>query len=382
MSLKRLSVTAAVVALVLTACGRNNENNGPVPNNTPNNGTANNDTDAGNNGTANNDTDAGNNGTVNNTNNIPGNCAVDEEFTDEATITIEREFRAPDDTTGLGCANDVGEIATNGSYIVKLQYSFPTHVEIRVAPVLGDDGSRPPRPGLEVRRLACETGDILVCGTDNVYSLDLDANTAYYLVFAGLLESNGLNLTINAESEVCTAGEMSCADGTVGICNSEGTSVDMTTCPADCDGDRCMGDVCESAIVVTPQLNGPAVDVVGDRRAFTGTWDAMSGAGCKGLTGETTDSPGRELFLRVQGAQAGQRVQIISDDTTSGGYNFLVLDSCGATTCLDGFFFDPNGVNRMNYTVPADGDVLVAVEAMPDDDDDSHPFIFHVTLLE
>lgn len=340
---------------VMTSAGCGPDDNNQPPIEEPPNNTANNDT----NNSTNNDTTA--------TNNVIDNpdqeCPQIEVFTDES-FAVQREFYPSSKPTVLSCADDIGEIASNGAYIARVQYSAPTRAVITVAPIAAADQGRPPRPVLEIRGAACETGEVAVCASASTHNMEFEADIPYYLILNGLLESGGVSLTVDATSAVCTAGESSCEDGTFSICNAEGTGFETVACSDGCHEGRCAGDVCEAPIVVTPEPGGAPVLIEGNRATLTAQWDANNGAGCELYEGQgPTATPGPELFVRVPGVTAGQRV-LVDAEASELSYGFFVIDSCTATTCAAGFAFDANGLNRADYTATADGDVLFVVEAL------------------
>jgi hypothetical protein len=239
----------------------------------------------------------------------------------------------------------------------------------------------PPRPAVEVRSDACEAGDVVACDSAPEFDLELDADTPYYVIVNGLLDSGGVALTIDAtpQNTGCTPGEASCTDGVSTICKPDGTPL-VTTCPGDCGGNFCGGDSCEMPVTVAPQLNGEPVVIESNRRAFSNQWDAMGGDGCESMMGDPApNTPGPEFFLLIEGVEAGQTVVLDADQSTS-SYGFYILENCTATTCVDAFVFDDNGANRGEFVAPDSGDVLVAVEAQGTDRD--RDFIMEVSLTE
>lgn len=349
-----------------SSCGNNNdENNVIIEKNNTNN--SNNET--------NNETTTNNNNNTNNLTTARENCEMVEQFRDES-VDVEREFYESTNVHALSCRQDIGEVATDGAYVVELIYTEQTRVTIGVTPIAGDAGT-PPRPAVEIRRAGCETGEAVACDSAPTFEQELDANTPYYLIINGLLRSGGVGLTIDATPIGCTAGEASCADGVETVCLPNGTPRE-TVCPGDCSGDVCGGNVCEMPVVVAPQADGPAIVVEGNRRSFSADWEA-TGA-CELQNGDPApDTSGPEFFLLVESVSAGQTVLLDADESTS-SYGFYVLEDCNATGCVDGFVFDEVGANRGEYVATEDGDVLVAVEAQGDDRD--RAFVMEVSITQ
>lgn len=355
---------ATLAVLVLSACGPNNENPNIITDTTtrPNNET-NNNTNTSPNNTTNNATNSTNNGTVVDPNE---GCVDVEEFSDQQ-VSVQREFRPSGELDAVSCEMDVGEIATSGTYIARLQYSVATDVTITVDGIAADTGS-PPRPALEIRHAACADGAVEACATDREYSASLEANTPYYLIITGLLDSGGVALEIQADIPQCTAGETTCSEGIQSVCDNSGEFDDFV-CPGGCMDERCGGDDCAAPLTVSPEPNGAAIVLEGNRQTFSSRWDAMGGTGCELEAGEPPAvSPWSEFWVLFEGITAGQTV-ILDAETSNDSYGFFVLDDCSATTCLAAGRFDSNDINRFTYTAAADGDVLVAVESMSDRED-------------
>ncbi len=376
MSWKQTIVCSMLAAgLFGTGCGNNNEpsniktdTNSATNNTTPTNNTSNN-------------TTPNNTTTSNNANNtvVIGNCE-DVEDIGSMGLDDERPFRASAEVDALSCRLDVGELASNGADIIQLRYPEEMMVTFRVAALSTPQGN-PPRPGLELRRSDCESGAVIFCGTDASYTEVLAANTTYFLIANGLLDSPGMDIRITARPVGgCTPGATMCADGMLSICRADGLDFETTACPTDCAGDVCTGSVCAAPIVIAPTLNGPAVVVQGTRKTFAANWDAMGGAGCEVEAGSgPATSPGPETFLLVEGVMAGQTLTLDAEISEL-SYSFFIVDSCTATTCLDAFAFDVMGFNRGTYVAPANGDVLVAFEANGTNTD--RGFTLEVSLRE
>lgn len=346
-----------------TACGPNNTSPNIINANNTNNTTQNNSNNSNNNNNSNNTSNS------NNTNNMtidPNNETIGcemleiETFEDES-FEIEREFNASASVDILSCRSDVGELATSGSYVIRLLYSQDTTLDIDVAAISSGDGI-PPRPGAELRRASCADGAPVFCDTTSSYSAMVEANTPYFLFLNGLLSSGGVSLAVDADGAVCTPDEQTCNAGMVSTCNGDGSAVNESMCAQDCAGDACAGDLCDTPFVVSPTPNGDPVVLSGARDAITPTWDAMQGAGCDPLEeGLNFDTPWPEVFVRVENVAAGQRV-IFDAEEGPGEAQFYVLESCAATTCVDAFAYDENLRNRGTVTAQTAGDVLVAVE--------------------
>jgi hypothetical protein len=350
---------------LFAACGNGEENN-VVANNTANNTTTNN--TVANNTT--NNTVANN--TANNTTVVTNNPneLCDPELIEDIgsmSVAFDREFSASDALSIVSCFETVGEIATDGAHILKLQYPEETTITITLEPIAADGGGTPPRPAAELRSGACgESGTVVFCDTAGRYVETLAANVPYYLVLNGLLASGGAEIEINAAVPACTPNETTCTDGVVSLCNPEGTATFDSECAGDCMGTGCAGDECTAPLAVAPTANGAAVVLAGNRSTWSSNWDAMEGAGCELVVGEPAPAtPGRDMFLLVQGVTAGQTVILDAEQSTL-SYGFFVIDSCTATSCLAAFEFDSNASNRGEYVAPGNGDVLVAVEAFGD----------------
>lgn len=383
MKATRVALMVFFAAGLSIGCGPDEENNGIKPTNNGNNG----DMDAGNNGTnngnngSNNGADAGNNGGADVDVDLPPEGCEGVEIEDiSQETTLERTYFPSAPGIIGACSEDVGEVNTTGAYIGKLEFPELTGLIIRTRSLMNDDGSRPPRPLAELRKGSCgEPTGTEFCATDFEFQVTLEANTPYYLVLNGDLDSNGVSIEISPQTLMCTPGESMCADGTIEICDVTGLDTNTFACPGDCfSATSCGGDSCVDAFEIQPAVDGDAVVVAGTLGQLENQWDAMERPGCTAFPDEPpVSTPGPEFFARIPGLTAGQRV-IVDAEGSDGNYSFYVLSACDATECAAGFTFDPNGLNRGQYVVESDGDVNIAVEAWTGGDQKEYSVSFSV----
>ncbi len=362
----KFSVVLTVALAISSGCGEDG-NNGKIiteSNNSATNSDTNGETST--NGDTNNDTD---------TNNAPvETCAMVEEFSDQF-VDVEREFFSSTEVERVSCFDTIGEIATDGAYVAKLRYSAPTPLTINAMGIENAGGGTPPRPVIEVRKATCDGGEVLVCDNSSDIEIDAEADTTYYVVVNGLLDSGGVALQVDGS---CDAGTSTCSDGNVSLCTDDGDYRPIA-CPGDCADGGCQGDACMNPVVVTPEPNGDPVTLEGNRVTFSNTWDAEQRQDCEVVDGAGSPiTDGGEFFVLVEGVSAGQTVVMDAEDA-NGRYGFFVIDGCDADSCLGAYEFDQASLNRGEYVAPADGDVLVVVESLGPDMDREFAIDFSVT---
>ena len=322
-----------------------------------------------NNATTNNATTGTNSGTV-----VPDMCEVDEEFADES-VQAERDL-VPSEYV-VSCSEDVEEKATDGGYVAQLIFAETTDINIGVLGLPDDEGGFPPRPLVELLEGSCDGGRSVLCGSMASATATLQANTPYYLVVNGLLTSGGIAITIDAETVGCSPGEFVCVGETVNVCTNTGGTREIQ-CPTECGGRTCLGNSCPSPAVIAPVLNGEPVVLQSNRLVFTDNWDADGKMGCETVPDEGSfPTPGPEMFVVVEGVEAGQTV---SFEASNQRFGFFVVDGCDATSCLGAYEFDANSRNRGEYTAATSGDVTVVMEAFGSDND--REFTVEVSLRE
>src|SRR5690606_5564502 len=134
-------------------------------------------------------------------------------------------------------------------------------------------------------------------------------------------------------------------------------------CVADClSTTTCVADTCDDALPISLTPNAAPVVLTGIRSAYRSAWDADGIEGCNLYEpGPGGPSAGPDLFFKFEGLVAGQQL-ILDAEASEGNMAFYVHDQCNPSMCGGAFAFDNSDLNRMIYPVPADGDLIVAVE--------------------
>ncbi len=278
------------------------------------------------------------------------------------TATVSRQM-GPASGDHAACASGADSA---GAYTLAFTVAQAAILDVQIS------SADPNAPVFELRKASCATADgALYCADRPGYRAVVEPDTPYFLRVEGAADTvdEPFHLTYKLEHLECMPGEATCSAGSFDQC-VQGTSTRSYACAADCaDAASCQGDACADALEVAVPADGSPAHVQGDRQAYADHFDATALQGC-----EPTGSPGAmDLFMHVTGLHAGTTLTVTN--TATGSYVYYVLDTCAATSCRASMFVDPDGDNRLQWQVPADGDYIIVAEALSNT---GRPFAFDV----
>lgn len=275
---------------------------------------------------------------------------------------IEAQLEAPEMGHTASCQTSEIE---SGSKI----YRFTVESEVQLTitadaiPRMVGEIVIPPPPALELREAACSADGTDMCSAERTRTYNLAANTPYFLVINGDIESDGVRLDMEVTDLVCTPG-VECSDSNMNFC-VDGTAVQSFPCAQDCASDaHCEGDTCEFAITL-PSTGTHRI--VGSRTAYTDTWNAQGrGQACGFFAGEDPlNTPNSDLVVRIPNLPAGTSVLASAENPENEGrWGFFFSTTCEANTCLAAGSFDSNGFNEALYITEDAGDLFIRVESL------------------
>ena len=296
---------------------------------------------------------------------------------------LEQPFDSTRSIEELSCVGNFADAEADGAWTAKLEFAREVYVTITIdgLPKATDMLVFPPAPVWELREARCSSGQSLTCTNERSESFLLKPDTPYYLVVNGRLDSGGVQAQFLVEDLVCQAGQDVCEDGVLRECNANGTEESTVECIGDCfSANACGGDECQQAAELTLTPNGASEVITGNRSAYSDTWNSDGLDGCNPYEpGPAGPSPGSEFFIRFKDLRAGQTL-VFDAEESDGNMAFYVSTECLPTTCEAAYAFDASNFNRGEHPVAADGDLLVAFEALGNDDD--RDFTVEVSLQE
>lgn len=193
----------------------------------------------------------------------------------------------------------------------------------------------------------CSSGDEPVYATAG--------ETIYMIVEAAGGVPGAFEIALDATAESCPAGQRSCNGDVLQICAGEGQSNDYQ-CAGACSNGDCAGNVCSNPIDVTA-----ATTFSGDLGGYDSTVNFENNSLCETESGTAVPTAGSDLFFRFPGLTAGQRIAIdVATPDTNNNAIFIGQDCAAPMACLQAQVTP----ETMEWSVPADGDYYVVVDAL------------------
>ena len=284
-----------------------------------------------------------------------------------------------------GCA---GEAETPGSAVYRLHVEELALLEARVFGRVGEE----PGPVVEVHSGDCSPErDVAACSGTGPAEAVLEPGTDYYLWVSGrsdVVEPH-FRLTWRVEQPACLPSEgPSCSEGQVAVCQRPDAR-ETYDCWGGCaEGQEaeCIGDRCATGPTID-LADGPTT-VTADRFAYSDRWTAARKTNCLvGANPAPPDTPGVEVFARIEGVSPGERIVFDSVARATEGAGgrkgesnvaFFILDGCSASRCTAAGLYDDNGDNRFEWTVPDEGGSVWLVAEALGERVETHGFAFDV----
>ena len=159
-----------------------------------------------------------------------------------------------------------------------------------------------------------------------------------------------LSLHFQVEPALCSPpGHIGCDEGQAQICY-DGHHLGAYDCAdQSCQGDRCAGDDCQQALILSAGTAQEPTLIEGHRNGYTHNGHLAEMTDCT-LDNIADDRP--ELFLAVEDIPAGH--DLVIESQGQGSYGFFAFDGCQASRCLAIGSMDDDFQNRLRFT-PDDG---------------------------
>lgn len=242
-------------------------------------------------------------------------------------------------------------------YVYALEVDAPVFINTSLALVGDVDWA------VEARAGKCEALASVQCRDTGETLFYAEPGKKYFLVLEPIAGSQAgpFKMSLNFTELVCAPpGEYSCDMNSRLLCEG-GTQERALSCGAACEGTTCVGDTCQTALPIMGVAGTYTFE--GTMEAFTNTLDtkAMDKDTCTlpfmGMP--QLETPGPEMFYALQGLKAGQRVGVDTREDSNDN-SIYVFKGCDVATakCL----VVDDLADRINWTVPEDGDYTLVVD--------------------
>lgn len=264
----------------------------------------------------------------------------------DQSVTTTADFSDAEDHLKLSCG---------GQDISELVFSFAVEQPsiVRIAPTSALVGAW----RMQIHRGDCEDAARVVCYDRGDETVIVEPGQTYHVVLepSQQLDDGAVELTLETEAIGCFPNTPARCEGDERVSCDQFFEEVIETCDLGCNDAHCAGDICAEPIEFSPDADG-VMQLEMSIAGYTNQVNMRSRDECFD-SGYIYSTEGRDLFVALNGVQAGQVVRV---DTTDPGNDSMIflLDGCGAQdACLSG-----QHTREFEWEVEEAGDYILLID--------------------